>query len=812
MHVLDSSFREAKRRRQLRRRKRLIVRAAIIGICLIFGLFAGWSYFEGTVSTEEVVSDLDEDLAPVELALPDAEQPAPSYVPKVLDLMGDPLSITLEQGRAAETRARPIERTQALERFVPTGQVYLLSDTMVTSSERFMANLPSTQEDFAFFRAQQSLDLQPSPAEPPPDDLAAEPGVGAAGTEAVSDGDATEAGDPAFTEDDAAAGWGETISDGEEALPAFEPTRIENTTSIALLKPDYDRAPTQQDIFVSILSKRSLANVLTENGFDAAQADAAMKAMSDLFKLDELEGGMIVAARGLRTDKAEARWSVGQVSIYRQRNYLGTIARGDDAGFAVGADPWLEKDLFAISNQGGPPKQYRLLDAIFSTAIRNGVPSGVVGEAIMLLSRGHDLNALATPKDRLVLIYGDAARDSSAGASGRVLYAAVKRETDTLECYVYRPPGKSDFDCLTKSEITEQSSIATGPTANGMVTPVNGVMTSTFGPRRHPILKAVRIHKGVDWAAPIGTPVVAAFDGTIAYAGDGKGYGNVVKIDHPGNRSTRYAHLSRFGEKAKVGAAIKAGEVIGYIGTTGLSTGPHLHFELYVGSQAVDPLRPNAAPDVPAYQVARSQSRGGDDAAVATLVNKIIKVESGANPRAKNPLSSATGLGQFISSTWVRMMQNYRPDLARSLSRADLLALRYDPTISREMVRNLALEGEAYLRARGHSITAGRLYLCHFLGMEGAHIVLAASAERSIVDVLGYQVIQANPFLQGHSAGYVIEWAERKMLGRSAPRSALQDAPPPEPAAPATVTRADPDFEAYKAAMQTIVKESGALL
>ena len=112
------------------------------------------------------------------------------------------------------------------------------------------------------------------------------------------------------------------------------------------------------------------------------------------------------------------------------------------------------------------------------------------------------------------------------------------------------------------------------------------------------------------------------------------------------------------------------------------------------------------------------------------------------------------------------MINTYRPDLARSLSPAELLALRFDPTISREMVRNLAREGEAYLRQRGHEITAGRLYLCHFLGMEGAHLILSTPNSTMLVNVLGTSVIQANPFLSGKNAGYVVAWAERKMRGR----------------------------------------------
>ncbi|TIL80232.1 MAG: M23 family metallopeptidase, partial [Mesorhizobium sp.] len=165
----------------------------------------------------------------------------------------------------------------------------------------------------------------------------------------------------------------------------------------------------------------------------------------------------------------------------------------------------------------------------------------------------------------------------------------------------------------------------------------------------------------------------------------------------------RYAHMQKFADKGGVGAKVKAGDIIGYIGTTGLSTGPHLHFELYRNGQAIDPLGTVTA-------------IATDASAVETLTERIVQVESGGKARAKNPLSSATGAGQFITKTWIRMMNTYRPELARTLSTADLLALRFDATISREMVSNLAREGEAYLRARGHQITAGRLYLCHFLG------------------------------------------------------------------------------------------------
>jgi len=170
--------------------------------------------------------------------------------------------------------------------------------------------------------------------------------------------------------------------------------------------------------------------------------------------------------------------------------------------------------------------------------------------------------------------------------------------------------------------------------------------------------------------------------------------------------------------------------------------------------------------------------------AVEALVSQIIKVESAGNARAKNPLSSATGLGQFIKSTWLRMMRTYRPELAASMSREDLLNLRFDPTLSREMVTRLAQENENYLKKRGHAITAGRLYLSHFLGPEGAHQVLSAQGSQTILSLMGAGVVKANPFLTNYTADDLEAWADRKMRGKRRGGASVAAAAPSKPIPP----------------------------
>ena len=129
------------------------------------------------------------------------------------------------------------------------------------------------------------------------------------------------------------------------------------------------------------------------------------------------------------------------------------------------------------------------------------------------------------------------------------------------------------------------------------------------------------------------------------------------------------------------------------------------------------------------------------------------------------------------------------------------MKLRFDPTLSREMVTHLAREGEAYLRARGHAISAGRLYLCHFLGAQGAHVALSAPDNAMILDVMGAGVISANPFLKGRDIAWVKNWAERKM-NRKGGRVAITNAAP-------AVARVPPEVAAYKKTIKDVLELAG---
>jgi len=168
---------------------------------------------------------------------------------------------------------------------------------------------------------------------------------------------------------------------------------------------------------------------------------------------------------------------------------------------------------------------------------------------------------------------------------GSVLYSSLVLQNRKIDIYMHKVDNRIEyFD--SKGNSIKKSLLRT---------PINGARVSSgFGMRRHPILGYSKMHKGVDFAASTGTPILAAGSGTLVYMGIKGGYGNYVQIKHNNDYSTAYGHASRFNKKFRVGAKVKQGDVVAYVGTTGRSTGPHLHFELlYRGSQ-VNPAKVKA--------------------------------------------------------------------------------------------------------------------------------------------------------------------------------------------------------------------------
>ncbi|MDF1569602.1 MAG: M23 family metallopeptidase [Spirochaetaceae bacterium] len=220
--------------------------------------------------------------------------------------------------------------------------------------------------------------------------------------------------------------------------------------------------------------------------------------------------------------------------------------------------------------------------SLYQAAKDGGVPLSVMMDAIDLFSFDTDLQRDIHAGDRVQLIYERLTDDKGRLlAAGELLFARLETRKGQIDAWRYeRMDGQIDY--------YEESGESVRKAL--LKTPVNGAyISSGFGFRQHPILGYTALHRGMDFAVRTGTPVMAAGEGTVVVAGWHDQYGNYVKIRHANHYDTIYAHFSSIARGIKVGMAINQGEVVGYVGSTGMSTGPHCHYEvLYYGSP-VDP-------------------------------------------------------------------------------------------------------------------------------------------------------------------------------------------------------------------------------
>lgn len=221
--------------------------------------------------------------------------------------------------------------------------------------------------------------------------------------------------------------------------------------------------------------------------------------------------------------------------------------------------------------------------SLYLSATRARVPAAVVHEMIRLYSWSVDFQREIRAGDTFEVVY-ERFRDLASGAedSGDVLFARLVLSGDSRPLFRFEvAPGVADhFDAEGKSLRRAL-----------MRTPIDGArLSSGYGKRRHPILGYNAMHRGVDFAAPRGTPFYAAGDGVVTHRGRRGSYGNYIRIRHNGVYSTAYAHLSKFRRGVVKGSRVRQGQVIGYVGSTGRSTGPHLHYEVLVNGRQVNPL------------------------------------------------------------------------------------------------------------------------------------------------------------------------------------------------------------------------------
>lgn len=270
-----------------------------------------------------------------------------------------------------------------------------------------------------------------------------------------------------------------------------------------------------------------------------------------------------------------------RVSIFNDAAHEATVALSDMGRYVSVAEPRDMQIAKTPNEEDEEDGKMRLYHAIYETALRNSVPPHIIEALIKVYSFDVDLQRPVKTGDSFDILYADDENEMK----GEVQFASLNISGETPRRY-YRFHTTDDgiIDFYDETGKSAKKFLMRKPLAGG-------VFRSGFGIRRHPILGYSRMHSGVDWADDTGSPIYAAGNGTVIHADWSSGYGRRIEIQHLNGYVTTYSHMSGFARGIQEGQKVRQGQIIGYVGNTGLSTGPHLHYEVAINGNYVDPMR-----------------------------------------------------------------------------------------------------------------------------------------------------------------------------------------------------------------------------
>jgi murein DD-endopeptidase MepM/ murein hydrolase activator NlpD len=313
-----------------------------------------------------------------------------------------------------------------------------------------------------------------------------------------------------------------------------------------------------------------LARVLERAGVGSAEAQRAAELIGEAVSLDDIRAGTAVdLTLGRRPNRRVAR-PLEKLTFRARFDLRLEIARVEGALVLTRIPIAVDETPLRIQGRVGA--------SLYRSARAAGVPARLVESYIRALATQVSVPSGLNSDDRFDLIIEHRRAATGETETGRLLFAGLERERGRdLQLMQWTTGGSSQW--------FEASGV--GRESGGLMQPVPGRITSNYGLRMHPILGYSRMHRGIDFRAAHGTPILAAADGRVSRAGWAGGYGRQVRINHASGLATSYSHMSRIA--VSPGASVRRGQVIGYVGSTGLSTGPHLHYEMYRNGATINP-------------------------------------------------------------------------------------------------------------------------------------------------------------------------------------------------------------------------------
>jgi murein DD-endopeptidase MepM/ murein hydrolase activator NlpD len=358
--------------------------------------------------------------------------------------------------------------------------------------------------------------------------------------------------------------------------PLLTPPVLPGDTALVDVASVIPEAPRLEQRTLKVRRGDTLMKMLVGAGFDRSDAHSAITALREVYDPRKLKPGQTIT---VKLDPATAKTPV----------LLGLALDPDvDRNVSVNRSEDMKAFSAAEVRKALVEKPVRvdgdIQSSLYEAAVAGGMPPSVLIELIHAMSFDVDFQRDIQPGDSFKVMFSRF-HDEVTGAAlrnGDISHARFTLSGKELRIYRFKDKsGRVDFFDEKGNSVRKAL----------LKTPVDGArISSRYGKRRHPILGYTKMHRGVDFAAPRGTPIYAAGDGVVEASGWNGGYGRYVRIRHNGEYKTAYAHMKGIAKAARKGKRVRQGDIIGWVGTTGRSTGPHLHYEVLRGSRQVNPL------------------------------------------------------------------------------------------------------------------------------------------------------------------------------------------------------------------------------
>ncbi|MFP4158521.1 MAG: M23 family metallopeptidase [Desulfobacterales bacterium] len=347
-------------------------------------------------------------------------------------------------------------------------------------------------------------------------------------------------------------------------------------------RSDWDQKiePVLQEETFTVSSGDTLINVLIRAGIPGTEAYKALKSLQEVFDPADLKAGHELTVGFVESEQSGPVFQRLRLKTDFDLEYQ--VVRGVDHGYSARK---VQRDIRTKPARA----QAEITSSLYNAAQGADLPMDALMQIMQAYSYDVDFQRDIRPGDSMEILYEEKIdEDGKKVATGDVLFAALHTNGRSLRIYRHKTEGGGSGFYNGAGESVRKAL---------MVTPVeSGRVSSGYGMRKHPISGYNKMHEGLDFAAPKGTAVMAAGDGVVEYAGRRGSYGHYVRIRHPNNYKTVYAHLSGYAENVKSGTRVEQGQTIGYVGSTGRSTGPHLHYEVMHAGNPINPAKMKTEP------------------------------------------------------------------------------------------------------------------------------------------------------------------------------------------------------------------------